>query len=192
MRFGLRISDTLVDLYTDEVVQLTRELKDAVKLGRVKTEYTQQFTIPSTDTNDGVFHSYSEEDIDLGSWNPYLKLDARIEIHSIPIFDGCIELRGVRYKKGRPQSYSLIFYGEVKSAYADFGEKTLIDVDWSDYDHLVNYTNVTDTWDQSFVPGSGNAGDILYPVVDYHRGFVYSTGRLPNNVAFSDSGYAIN
>jgi hypothetical protein len=185
MRFSLVIQGRPVDLFNDETIQLTRAIKDFLTTA-ARTDFTQQFNIPSTPVNDPIFQNYFDENSVLSGWNAFLKLDAIIYIHSIPIFNGCIELTGVEFKNGLPRQYNLIFYGQGKTAIADFGEKTLPMVDWSAYNHTVNYTNVIDSWFGNLL-----AGKVLYPVADWHIGLTYCKVPVVDNNLYS-GGLAIN
>jgi hypothetical protein len=185
MRFSLVIEGRPVDLFQDETIQLTRAIKDFLTTA-ARTDFTQQFNIPSTAVNDPIFQNYFDENSVLSGWNAFLKLDAIIYIHSIPIFNGCIELTGVEFKNGLPRQYNLIFYGQGKTAIADFGEKTLPMVDWSAYNHTVNYTNVIDSWFGNLL-----AGKVLYPVADWHIGLTYCKVPVVDNNLYS-GGLAIN
>lgn len=185
MRFSLVIQGRPVDLFNDETIQLTRAIKDFLTTA-ARTDFTQQFNIPSTAVNDPIFQNYFDENSVLSGWNAFLKLDAIIYIHSIPIFNGCIELTGVEFKNGLPRQYNLIFYGQGKTAIADFGEKTLPMVDWSAYNHTVNYTNVIDSWFGNLL-----AGKVLYPIADWHIGLTYCKVPVVDNNLYS-GGLAIN
>jgi hypothetical protein len=185
MRFSLVIEGRPVDLFNDETIQLTRAIKDFLTTA-ARTDFTQQFNIPSTAVNDPIFQNYFDENSVLSGWNAFLKLDAIIYIHSIPIFNGCIELTGVEFKNGLPRQYNLIFYGQGKTAMADFGEKTLPMVDWTAYNHTVNYTNVIDSWFGNLL-----SGKVLYPVADWHIGLTYCKVPVVDNNLYS-GGLAIN
>jgi hypothetical protein len=185
MRFSLVIEGRPVDLFQDETIQLTRAIKDFLTTA-ARTDFTQQFNIPSTAVNDPIFQNYFDENSVLSGWNAFLKLDAIIYIHSIPIFNGCIELTGVEFKNGLPRQYNLIFYGQGKTAIADFGEKTLPMVDWSAYNHTVNYANVIDSWFGNLL-----SGKVLYPVADWHIGLTYCKVPVVDNNLYS-GGLAIN
>jgi hypothetical protein len=185
MRFSLVIEGRPVDLFNDETIQLTRAIKDFLTTA-ARTDFTQQFNIPSTAVNDPIFQNYFDENSVLSGWNAFLKLDAIIYIHSIPIFNGCIELTGVEFKNGLPRQYNLIFYGQGKTAIADFGEKTLPMVDWTAYNHTVNYANVIDSWFGNLL-----SGKVLYPVADWHIGLTYCKVPVVDNNLYS-GGLAIN
>jgi len=185
MRFSLIIDGIPVDQFQDETIQLTREIKNFLT-AEAKTDFTQQFNIPSSPTNDPIFQNYFDENSVFTGWNAFLKLDAKIYIHSIPIFDGCVELTGVEFKNGLPRQYNLIFYGQGKKAIADWGEKTLPMVDWSAYNHTVNYTNVINSWFGTLLSGA-----VLYPVADWHLGMQYCKVPIVSNNLYS-GGLAIN
>jgi hypothetical protein len=185
MRFSLVIDGKVVDLFSDETIQLTRAIKDFLTT-QARTDFTQQFNIPSTSVNDPIFDNYFDENSVLSGWNAYVKLDAIIYIHSIPIFNGCVELTGVEYKNGLPRQYNLIFYGQGKTAIADFGEKTLPMVDWTAYNHTVNYTNVINSWFGTLL-----SGKVLYPVADWHIGLSYCKIPVIDNNLYQ-GGLAIN
>jgi hypothetical protein len=185
MRFSLVIDGKVVDLFSDETIQLTRAIKDFLTT-QARTDFTQQFNIPSTSVNDPIFDNYFDENSVLSGWNAYVKLDAIIYIHSIPIFHGCVELTGVEYKNGLPRQYNLIFYGQGKTAIADFGEKTLPMVDWTAYNHTVNYSNVIDSWFGNLL-----SGKVLYPVADWHIGLSYCKVPVIDNNLYQ-GGLAIN
>lgn len=192
MRFSLVITGIPVDLFSDETIQLVRQIKDFQDLGNAKTDFTQQFVIPSTPTNDPIFQNYFDENSVFTGWNAYLKLDAQIFIHSLPVFTGCIELTGVEFKNGLPRQYNVVFYGQSKNAMADWGEKTLVDVDWTAFNHTVTYANVIDSWYGTLVSGS-----ILYPIVDWYKGMQYcKTPTVSNNMygggAALNGGFLVN
>ncbi len=184
VRFSLEIAGTPVDLFQDEVVQLTRQVKDVSDLSQARTDFTQQFTIPSSPTNDEIFSNYFEENIVLGNWNAYLKLDATIYVHGLPTFVGCVELSGVKYANGLARQYDIIFYGQAKNAMALFGEDSMIDVDWTDLNHEVTAANITSSWQQNLL-----SGDVMYPIIDWHVGYTYSQGfQIVNNIGRNDVG----
>jgi hypothetical protein len=94
------------------------------------------------------------------------------------VFTGCVELTGVEFKNGLPRQYNLVFYGQGKNAMSQWGEKTLQEIDWSDYNHVVSYANVISSWGGGLVGGS-----ILYPIVDWYKGMQYCrTPTVQNNM----------
>lgn len=159
-----------VDLFQDESVPLTRQLKDLMNLATIWTDYTQDFQIPASDTNNQIFSNWFDENMVIVGWNPNIGKNATIFINGLPVFEGRVELIGCKFKDGLPQLYNIIFYGQTKKILDAWGEKLMNEVDWSEYNHTANYANILSSWDQAL-----EGGDILWPIADYNQGWRYST-----------------
>jgi hypothetical protein len=170
IRFSLTIDGTPVDLFNDESIPLTRQLKDLMNLSTIWTDYTKDFQIPASDTNNEIFANWFDENMVIVGWNPNIGKDATIFIHGLPVFEGRVELIGCKFKDGLPQLYNIIFYGTTKKLLDSWGETLMNEVDWSEYEHTANYTNILSSWDQTLL-----GGDILWPIADYNQGWRYST-----------------
>jgi hypothetical protein len=188
IRFSLQIDGTPVDLFNDESIPLTRQLKDLMNLSTVWTDYTKDFQIPASETNNAIFENWFDENMVITGWNPNLGKDGTIFIHGLPVFEGRVELIGCKFKDGLPQLYNIIFYGTTKKILDAWGETLMNEVDWSDYDHTASYANILSSWDQTLV-----GGDVLWTIADYNQGFRYSkmTGvngniRDPRGVEIDD------
>jgi len=188
IRFSLQIDGTPVDLFNDESIPLTRQLKDLMNLSTVWTDYTKDFQIPASETNNAIFANWFDENMVITGWNPNLGKDGTIFIHGLPVFEGRVELIGCKFKDGLPQLYNIIFYGTTKKILDAWGETLMNEVDWSDYDHVASYANILSSWDQTLV-----GGDVLWTIADYNQGFRYSkmTGvngniRDPRGVEIDD------
>jgi hypothetical protein len=159
-----------VDLFQDESVPLTRQLKDLMNLATIWTDYTQDFQIPASDTNNQIFANWFDENMVIVGWNPNIGKNATIFINGLPVFEGRVELIGCKFKDGLPQLYNIIFYGTTKKLLDAWGETLMNEVDWSEYEHTANYTNILSSWDQNLL-----GGDILWPIADYNQQWRYST-----------------
>jgi hypothetical protein len=170
IRFSLTIDGTPVDLFNDESIPLTRQLKDLMNLATIWTDYTKDFQIPASDTNNEIFANWFDENMVIVGWNPNIGKDATIFIHGLPVFEGRVELIGCKFKDGLPQLYNIIFYGTTKKLLDSWGETLMNEVDWSAYNHTANYTNILSSWDGTLL-----SGDILWPIADYNQQWRYST-----------------
>jgi hypothetical protein len=169
IRFSLQIDGTPVDLFNDESIPLTRQLKDLMNLSTVWTDYTKDFQIPASETNNAIFANWFDENLVMGAWNPNLGKDGTIFIHGLPVFEGRVELIGCKFKDGLPQLYNIIFYGTTKKILDKWGETLMNEVDWSAYDHTASYSNILSSWDGTLL-----SGDILWTIADYNQGWRYS------------------
>jgi hypothetical protein len=131
MRYSLVIDNTPVDLFNDESINLTRQLKDLQELSTVYTDFTQSINIPASPNNNTIFSNWFSENALLTGWNPNNGLDANILIHGLPVFEGRIELKGAKFLDGLPSSYDVIFYGKSKSILDLWGESLLNEIDFS-------------------------------------------------------------
>ena len=170
IRFSLTIDGTPVDLFNDESVDLTRQLKDLQNLATIWTDYTKDFQIPASDTNNAIFANWFDENMVITGWNPNIGKNATIYIHSLPVFEGRVELIGCKFKDGLPQLYNIVFYGTTKKLLDRWGETVMNELDWSAYNHTANYSNILSSWDGALL-----SGDILWPIADYNQGWRYST-----------------
>jgi hypothetical protein len=169
IRFSLTIDGTPVDLFNDESIPLTRQLKDLMNLATIWTDYTKDFQIPASDTNNEIFANWFDENMVIVGWNPNIGKNATIFIYGLPVFEGRVELIGCKFKDGLPQLYNIIFYGTTKKILDAWGETLMNEVDWTAYNHTGNYTNILSSWDQTLF-----SGDILWPIADYNQGWRYS------------------
>lgn len=179
--FSLVIDGQLVDLFQDESIQLNRQIKDYSKIDTVFTDFSQNFTIPATESNNKIFQNYFDENVLLQSWNQNFALSGQIYIHGLPVFDGEIEMLEVKFKDGLPSSYNIVFYGKSKSILVDWGEKTLPEIDWSAYSHTISNASVISSWAGGILGGS-----IIWDIKDYGYGFRYcknTSGGLSYNLA---------
>ena len=176
-----------VDLFKDESVELNRQLKDLQDLSTIWTDYTQNFQIPASETNNQIFADWFDENVVLGAWNPNVGKNATLYIHSLPVYDGRIEFIGCKYKDGIPQLYNIVFYGTTKKILDVWGEKLLNYDMWGAYDHTANYTNILASWNQTLVNG-----DILWPIADYNQNWRYSKTLGVNGNIYQQRGIEVD
>lgn len=187
IRFSLQIDGTPVDLFNDESIPLTRQLKDLMNLSTVWTDYTKDFQIPASETNNAIFANWFDENMVMSAWNPNLGKDGTIFIHGLPVFEGRVELIGCKFKDGLPQLYNIIFYGTTKKILDAWGETLMNEVDWSDYNNIVDATTVVNSWNQTLF-----SGDILWPIADYNQQWRYSKMSGVNGNIYQSRGVEVD
>jgi hypothetical protein len=183
-RVSLIIGGVTADLYKGEDITLVKQAKDLTDLGATRTDFSRPFTIPATDTNNGIFEHFYNLDID----DPYPvhnKAEASINVKGVQIFEGVLELMNVTLKNNIPDSYEVNFYGRNKQLTTLWGDDYLRDINMN-LDHALTYTNVTASWG-----GTLQSGQIRYPVIDFgsreQGAWNYSTaGMAQNSIAIDD------
>ena len=174
MRYQLYIDGKSVDLFSDESLQLTRQLKDFKDIKKLKSDYTQGFKIPASDRNNDILKHWWNIDL-VDGFDANKKVNAHIEIDSMVVFTGVLEVVDVLFKNMSPQSYSVTFYGDVKKATTLMGADTLQDLDTDDFNHTRNVSNITSSWSGSLL-----SGKILYPVIAWKKPFSYGYSHADN------------
>ena len=85
---GLDASDKYVkvDLYSDEVVNLTAKIQDVKNIEKIFTDFTKPFTLPASKKNNKLFKHWYNPDIN--GFNSNYKPDALIELNYQPFRKG--------------------------------------------------------------------------------------------------------
>ena len=113
-KFQLYIADQRVELFDDENVSLTQTIQNIRDISKVFTDFTKPFTLPASDINNKIFKHYYRFNLVQGyTFDARKKIDAKIELNSIPFRDGKIRLEGVNLVKGKPESYRITFFGNT-------------------------------------------------------------------------------
>jgi len=161
MEVQLYIKGKKIDLFEDEKISINLSVKNINDLSKVLTDFTQTFNVPCTKNNNAVFEHWYNADID-GTFNVNIRVEAYLEVNTLPFRFGSVQLDSTKLKDGLPYSYSCTFYGASVSLSDLFGEDQLKDLEsLSDFNHDYNSTTVIDvlTDDSLF------DGDIYYPMI---------------------------
>jgi hypothetical protein len=161
MEVQLYIKGQKIDLFEDEKISINLSIKNINDLSKVLTDFTQTFNIPATKNNNAVFEHWYNSDVD-GTFNVNIRVEAYLEVNSLPFRYGSVQLDSAKLKDGLPYSYSCTFYGAGVSLSDLFGEYQLKDlVSLSDYDHTYNSTIVTNAMSDNSLFN----GDVYYPMI---------------------------
>lgn len=162
MEVQLYIKGQKIDLFNDEKISINLSIKNINDLSKVKTDFTQTFSIPATKNNNSVFEHWYNADVD-GTFNVNIRVEAYLEVNSLPFRFGSVQLDSAKLQDGQPYSYSCTFYGAGVSLSDLFGEYELKDlVSLSEYDHDYNVTTVTNSMNSNSLFN----GDIYYPMIN--------------------------
>lgn len=193
----LYIEGNRIELFNDEQIQVTSSIQNVQDISKTFTDFSQGFTVPASDVNNAFFQHWYNSDIDFSTDNN-LRKDAYIEINLTTFRKGKVQLDGATLTNGKPSSYKLTFYGEGVTLKDTFGEDLLSDLDYSDYAHDYNSSEVL-----ARIQDGNNTYDVKYPLITSYRIWEYqslsvdpptpntSTGTSTNNDIHTNSG-AIN
>ena len=133
-----------------------------------KSENTQAFTLPFTETNNDFFsHFYNVNAT--GGFDVNVKTNASVSVDSNEVIEGYLQLLSVNTTT---QTYEVVVYGVIANIVNQLSDNKLNELDLSAYNHVLNFQNVTDSWDGAITYTDASTGDeILYPIIDYGYGY---------------------
>jgi hypothetical protein len=158
-----------LELFKDETISITSSIQDVNDISKVFTDFSQSFTVPASDSNNSIFKHWYENSIDNG-FDSRKKVNAYIELDTIPFRKGKIQLEKVQYKNGVIDNYQINFIGSLISLKDSFAGKQLKDVDFSAYDFAYSGTLV-----KTRVTTLSNL-DVKFPLISSKNVWQYGGG----------------
>jgi hypothetical protein len=160
------IENQKLELFNDEQIQITSSVQNVQDIAKVFTDFSQSFTVPASPINNQIFQHFYQTDVD-STLDYQLRRDAKIEIDLVLFRTGKMQLEKANLKKGMPESYTITFYGDVRTLQDYFGDDKLAVLDFSPYTHEYNgaevQARITDTTDY----------DVRYPLISNGRFWTY-------------------
>lgn len=167
---------TRVDLFDDETISITQTIKNANDVSKIFTDFTKSFTIPASKNNNAIFRHYYNYSIDNG-FDGRKRVDARIEINSIPFKSGKIKLDGVDLKDDSPYAYRLTFYGNTIKIKDALGEEEL-----SSLTALGAYDTTYSAADlKTGLQSDPALNDLIVPLITHSQRLTYGSGLGANS-----------
>jgi hypothetical protein len=163
-----------LELFNDEKIELTSSIQNIQDISKVYTDFTQSFTIPASPINNAILHHFYQSDVDVATtngvyqWNFNFRIRAKIEVGLTPFRTGTIMVEKSEIKNGRPDNYTITFYGDLVTLKDKFGDAKLSDLDLSAYDIEYSGPNVISKI-------STNAdSDLMFPLISSQRVWTYN------------------
>ena len=150
-----------LDLFNDEAFLLDISTIESGDIGEVFGISSQTFALPATNNNNEYFGNL----YDLGAVpaSSFTKTFAcQVLSDGDEIFSGNIYLDSVVTDNNGDTIYNVNVVNEVVDFKYQIIDKTFGNLDWSEYNHDLNYTNISSSWDLDLF-----GGDVVYPLVEY-------------------------
>ena len=162
------IGSERLDTFKDEDVNIKLNLQNVKDISKLFTDYTQNFQVPASKTNNSVFKHYYNADIS-GGFQASLRQDATMFVNKELFREGSIELMSVDMKNGKARAYEVVFFSAGVNLKDLFGEDELTDLDLSAYDHDYDGAVIRGAMEGTTPLHSGN---VIYPLIspvgDWH------------------------
>ena len=165
-----------VDMFNDESVVLKSQIQDIKDVGKIFTDFSRLFTLPSSKENNKLFKHYYNESIENG-FDARNKKEAIIELDFLPFKKGKILLNSVKMKNNMVHSYNITFFGNTVSLKDLMGEDELSQLaELDDYTHNYTSTNV-----KNGLQSGLSSGKIIYPLISHTKRFYYDSAQSTPN-----------
>jgi hypothetical protein len=165
------IENQELDLTKDFSQQTTYAVDDLNNVDSKSTSFTKTIVLPGTANNNrllGNIFEFSNSNFtaDIApnvnyNFNASKSAKARMEINGLQVMKGVMRLLEIIID-GDYIEYEVALFGELGGFYNAMGSRKLTDLDFSEYDHTWNVTNITNSWNGV----SGGTG-YYYPLIDY-------------------------
>lgn len=194
--FGNYENSERLELFNDETINLTSTVQNVQDISKTFTDFSQSFTIPANDHNNRILQHFYQSDVNaLFDYN--LRLDSFIEIDLTFFRRGKLQVEKANLKNGRPESYTVTFYGDGRTLKDYFGEDLLSDLDYTALSHKFSSPEIIARINGSIMD------DVKWPLITSNRIWEYQstnvnvptpnwlTSTLTNNDIHTTSG-AVN
>lgn len=181
-----------LDLFDFEDINIVDKIKDARDIGKVFTEYSQQFTVPASPKNNELFSHFYNADV-ISGYDHRLKHEAVIRIGGADYKHGRISLTSSSIRNGVPYSYSIVFYGSTVTLKDLIGDDILPDLENTILDALnleysatsvqqlvENGLEFDDNYDLNAAPDyTEKTPDVFVPFISCDSHYFYDSADLP-------------
>lgn len=170
-----------IDLFDDENIFYRGKIIDSQDLNALFNDLVNTFAIPSTPKTDNIFKYWFEIGVNNG-FNINKRVPAYIQVNSVPLKFGELQLEEVIEKDGKVDNYKVTMYGKLTGLDEIFGEDNLSDLDLSEFNF--GYTKNNLQAGISFpaliqlADGFNENSDIVFPfILPTDKEVQYNTGN---------------
>src|SRR3989304_4838273 len=149
-----------LDTYGDEPVNIKMSISDIKDISKRSAPYTQSFTIQGSEKNNRlltqIFNIGSDSTFDARKKTP-----AYLAVDSIPVMqNGVFQLVGIAVNENKKIDYQVTIFSESQDLFKNIGDAYIEDLDFSDLNHVWDYSGITLSW-------TGSNQSYFYPLIDY-------------------------
>lgn len=200
MTVDIYIENERIDVFETDSINITQSVQNINDISKVFADFSQSFSVPSSDNNNRIFKHYYNADVDNG-FDARLLNNAFININSIPFKFGKIRLEGADVENNKPKTYKLTFFGDAIKVKELLGDDKLFDLEWlTNFNHEYSGDKVKEgltTGIDFTVDSVSYPKAITYPLISYDKQYFYNSDPsdttatdVLTNIAY-DSGRTI-
>jgi len=164
-----------LETFKDEQISVTSTAKNLSDITKIYADYSKTFTIPASKKNNQILSHWYENAVEDG-FDQRIKAKGYIEIDTIPFREGVWQIEAASVKENKIQSYSLTFFGELKTLVDVIGENEVRDLDFTDIITSFGEGDVL-----NLVKGDSPTAPVLFPLIANEKKWFFSTGQQGND-----------
>jgi len=202
----LFINNQEVDVFQDGSINIQSSIKDVKDPGKIFTDFSKNFKLPSSDTNNKIFKHYYNPNV-LDGFSARVAQEARIEINHRVFREGYIMLEGVDLKYNKPYSYRVTFYGNLRFLRERLDNTKLTDLTFLN-NFSINYQSTGTDSVKEFLTTSKNITDqngtshtqpLVVPLITHTDRLYYNSNKTTfygfvedGNLYYDPADYPLN
>lgn len=165
-----------LEVGVDLQILITRQIADIREPEKRTSDWSKSFTLPGTKVNNKFFNAFFEVGKStiggniqqISDFKVNKKAQCVIIAHGMEQLRGFLRLTEVTVKGTNDIEYVCTVHGETADLFTNIKDLKLSDLDFSEYNHVLNRTNVINSWDtEIIVDGTG-------VTFEKGRGYVYA------------------
>jgi hypothetical protein len=134
-----------LDTYESIPVSFNYQIDDILDIEKRNTNFSKTISLPGTSGNNLFFKQIFDVNVDNINFNPNIKIPAQVDIGGNTVLIGNLQLLDI-VVNNEEVSYEVAIFGELKNIINEFGDKTLKDLDFSEFDHTRDKQTIQQSW----------------------------------------------
>ena len=152
-----------VDLPSDFGILINKSIADIREPESRSSDWSKTFTLPGTKANNKLFTHLFDLNLSIRNtsatnfspdFNPNLKADAILQVDEVTQIEGFIRLLSIKVNDFNQIEYECSMHGQLADLFAQIADAKLSDLNFTEYNHVLNATNVFNSWDTSIIKNS--------------------------------------
>ena len=152
-----------VDLPSDFGILINKSIADIREPESRSSDWSKTFTLPGTKANNKLFTHLFDLNLSIRNtsatnfnpdFNPNLKADALLQVDEVTQIQGFIRLLGIKVNDLNQIEYECSMHGQLADLTAKIADAKLSDLSFTEYNHIMNDTNIFNSWDTSIIKNS--------------------------------------
>jgi hypothetical protein len=175
-----------LDLKNEFDISLQYSIADIKDISKRNAAYSKTMILPGTKNNNYWFGNLFDVNSDFTLFNPNKKTSAKLLVNTQIVIDGFLQLRKIIKSnetdhQGNEVNYEVVIYNNAVDMMSVLGEKTINELDLSQFGHTFSRDNIVDSWDNDYTSGyvypmfGTHTKDSLYKVEYFYPAIYYRT-----------------